>query len=143
MRDPNPFHCDQCGRKKGEANHWWMAVILWPESRTHGLKVFVWQASEEQFSGVKHLCSQECVLKEVAAFMNQPVRKPIDGILNCENCGAQVCVEGPHACSFCPRCKASMPQSANAVEAQPANEPAEERQNKNERLFPNVTTMTN
>lgn len=68
------FTCDICGKKKGEANHWWM--ILLADAPCHdegqpsqGFTLLPWNAAECRTGNVHHLCGQGCAMKAMVRFM--------------------------------------------------------------------------
>ncbi len=68
------FSCDICGKPKGEANHWWMALLPPDEKTTATPERFLlmrWSRSESQGQGMYHLCGQGCALQAVERFMTE------------------------------------------------------------------------
>ena len=59
------FVCDICGSPKNpESRSWYLA-------RSHaplGLRVFSWDEDEAGIEGVRHLCGQRCLQREIASF---------------------------------------------------------------------------
>lgn len=110
------------------------------------IAIHPWDSTQEDVPSLRHLCSQECVLKEVSAFMNPSQglsevggTKPVVSspeppaslsvprfLVKCEHCGH---VASSGVCANCGAPIRPTSQSANAVESQPGNEPSEERQN--------------
>ncbi len=67
------FTCDVCGKRKGDANHWWM-VLLGEEPGLEtepGMRftLMPWDAAESQNPEVYHLCGQGCALQAMERFM--------------------------------------------------------------------------
>lgn len=69
------FTCDICGKKKGEANHWWMAVLgdvpCFEEGQPSGrFSLMPWNAAESRSQDIYHLCGQGCAMQAMERFMN-------------------------------------------------------------------------
>ncbi len=72
------FSCDICGKSKGEANHWWMAMLVPPplENGTTGspegrFTLMRWSRSGSQNESMYHLCGQGCALQAMERFMTE------------------------------------------------------------------------
>jgi hypothetical protein len=68
------FSCDICGKKKGEANHWWMVMLgdvpCWEEDQpSHRFTIFPWNAAESQNPEMYHLCGEGCAMQAMQRFM--------------------------------------------------------------------------
>ncbi len=60
------FKCDECGRQKQDANHWWWMT------RAPGPRIVVAPFEcpvRDENAPLKHLCGEECVLKAVSKEM--------------------------------------------------------------------------
>jgi len=68
------FTCDICGKKKGDANHWWMVMLgdvpCFDEGQP-GLRftLLPWNAAESRSHDMHHLCGQGCAMKAMERFM--------------------------------------------------------------------------
>ena len=68
------FTCDICGKKKGDANHWWMVLlgdvpcynVGQPGSR---FTLTRWNAAESRNPDMYHLCGQGCAMKAMVRYM--------------------------------------------------------------------------
>ena len=71
------FSCDICGKSKGEANHWWMALLppLAEEKKlplpAGRFTLMRWSRSESQSEDMYHLCGQGCALQAMERFMTE------------------------------------------------------------------------
>jgi hypothetical protein len=68
------FTCDICGKKKGEANHWWMVVLSDVPCHDDGqpglrFTLLPWNAAESRIAEMRHLCGQGCAMKAMVRFM--------------------------------------------------------------------------
>jgi hypothetical protein len=68
------FSCDICGKKKGEANHWWMVMLgdvpCWEADQpNHRFTLFPWNAAESQNPDMYHLCGEGCAMQAMQRFM--------------------------------------------------------------------------
>jgi hypothetical protein len=68
------FRCDICGRKKGDANHWWMVslgdVPCWDEGQPRQrFTLMPWNALESQNAEFYHMCGQSCAMQAIERFM--------------------------------------------------------------------------
>lgn len=65
MKVPSPYKCDECNREKQETNHWYLVQV-----KTF-LELFHWNEFELMVDdiGMRHLCSEECVMKTVSKWM--------------------------------------------------------------------------
>jgi hypothetical protein len=63
--------CDRCKTPKKETNHWW---VMYPTEEGNGFTIE--PLGEPNFDdpplSEKHLCSANCVVKEVSAFIEPP-----------------------------------------------------------------------
>jgi hypothetical protein len=68
------FTCDICGKKKGEANHWWMVMLgdvpCYDEGQP-GVRFILmpWNGAESRIADMYHLCGQGCAMKAMVRFM--------------------------------------------------------------------------
>jgi hypothetical protein len=68
------FTCDICGKKKGEANHWWMVLLgdvpCYDEGQPgQRFTLLPWNAAESRNPAMYHLCGQGCAMKAMERFM--------------------------------------------------------------------------
>jgi hypothetical protein len=68
------FTCDVCGRKKGEANHWWMValgdVLCFDEGQPRQrFTLMPWNAAESHSAEFYHMCGQGCAMQAMERFM--------------------------------------------------------------------------
>jgi hypothetical protein len=69
------FICDQCGKEKGQVNHWYVA---WLTIGDHFLEIAPWPTSQH-FPGAAHLCGQNCASILLARWMSSgSIDKPSD-----------------------------------------------------------------
>jgi hypothetical protein len=69
------FTCDICGRKKLEANHWWMLVLgdvpCFDEGQPRQrFTLMPWNKAESGNPDFYHLCGQGCAMQAMERFMN-------------------------------------------------------------------------
>jgi hypothetical protein len=69
------FTCDICGRKKLEANHWWMLVLgdvpCFEEGQPgQRFTLLPWNKAESGNPDFYHLCGQGCAMQAMERFMN-------------------------------------------------------------------------
>ena len=69
------FTCDICGRKKLEANHWWMLVLgdvpCFEEGQPgRRFTLMPWNKAESGNREFYHLCGQGCAMQAMERFMN-------------------------------------------------------------------------
>jgi len=75
------FTCDICGKKKGEANHWWMVVLgavpCYDEGQpAHRFTLLPWNIAESRNPEMYHLCGQGCAMKAMDLFMTNGAIEP-------------------------------------------------------------------
>jgi hypothetical protein len=73
MAKVETFKCDQCGKQKGEVNHWYKAMSVVALGEQHNyLKVVPWESTSVTTleDSVRHLCGQACVVSELNEWMN-------------------------------------------------------------------------
>lgn len=68
------FTCDICGKKKGEANHWWMVLLgdvpCYDEGQPgQRFTLLPWNSAESRNNDMYHLCGQGCAMKAMVRFM--------------------------------------------------------------------------
>jgi len=68
------YTCDICGKKKGEANHWWMLMLgdvpCFEEGQPNQrFTVLPWNSNESRNTEMRHLCGQGCAMKALERFM--------------------------------------------------------------------------
>ena len=61
------FTCDICGKRKGEANHWFKAAKF--DDRYPGFKIIPWGTGD--IENEMHLCGMECAVKAMTKAMQQ------------------------------------------------------------------------
>ena len=70
------FTCDICGKKKGEANHWWMLSYAEcpcdeDDQLPQRFSVMPWNADSSRNPEMRHLCGMGCAMKALERFMTQ------------------------------------------------------------------------
>ncbi len=75
------FTCDICGKKKAEANHWWMVAVgdvpcFEREQPRQRFTLMPWTPTESRNPDMYHLCGQGCATQAMARFMNTGVILP-------------------------------------------------------------------
>ena len=64
------FKCDVCGREKQASNHWWRVRV------GNALHIYHWdyfgEGGEDDSIKHRHICGQECLMKVVQQFMDEP-----------------------------------------------------------------------
>jgi hypothetical protein len=65
MSRSESYHCDVCGKLKGDTEMWWMAWIDCFQDDGPGedqplLKLTRWNTARAHSDGVKHLCGARC-----------------------------------------------------------------------------------
>jgi hypothetical protein len=79
------FTCDICGKKKGEANHWWMVLLgdvpCYDEGQP-GLRftLLPWNLAESRNPEMYHLCGQGCAMKAMERFMTTGAIEPASAL---------------------------------------------------------------
>jgi hypothetical protein len=68
------FTCDICGKKKGEANHWWMVMFgdapCYDEGQpAQRFTLLPWNIAESRNPDMYHLCGQNCSMAAMERFM--------------------------------------------------------------------------
>lgn len=58
------YRCDECGKLKGEVNHWWMSSI-------GTMSFYLQRWVDDHATNYTHFCSQECATKALAKFMQE------------------------------------------------------------------------
>jgi hypothetical protein len=61
------FTCDICGKKKGEANHWWM--LSHADQVPQRFSVMPWNAEDSRNPEMRHLCGKGCAMQALERFM--------------------------------------------------------------------------
>lgn len=72
------FTCDICGKKKAEANHWWMVLLgdvpCYESDQPHQrFTLLPWSPAESRNADMLHVCGQGCAIKAVERFMTTTV----------------------------------------------------------------------
>jgi hypothetical protein len=73
------FSCDICGRKKADANHWWMFMLgdvpCFDEGQpSQRFTLLPWNFAESRRPEMRHLCGQGCAMQALERFMtNQAI----------------------------------------------------------------------
>jgi hypothetical protein len=70
------FTCDICGKKKGEANHWWMlsnaeCACDEDDQVPQRFSVMPWNAEQSRNPEMRHLCGKGCAMQALERFMTQ------------------------------------------------------------------------
>lgn len=68
------FNCDICGKKKGQANHWWMVMLgdvpFYEEGQpAMRFTLLPWNQAESRNRDMYHLCGEGCAMKAMERFM--------------------------------------------------------------------------
>lgn len=68
------YTCDICGKRKGDANHWWMVMLGDVPCYEEGginlrFSLMPWNPMESQNQNLYHLCGQGCALQALERFM--------------------------------------------------------------------------
>jgi hypothetical protein len=68
------FTCDVCGKKKADANHWWMVLLgdvpCYEQDQPHQrFTILPWNAAESRNTDMLHVCGQGCAMKALERFM--------------------------------------------------------------------------
>jgi hypothetical protein len=67
MKLANPYKCDYCDKRKGEANHWW---LLFTENFPNGpFDLMLWDDGAADGDNVQHICSEACATKALSQWM--------------------------------------------------------------------------
>jgi hypothetical protein len=61
MSRSTQYKCDECGKIKGEANHWFECIFTHGES----FEMYAWGTAPSQPGGVIHLCGLMCATKRM------------------------------------------------------------------------------
>src|SRR5580704_17068817 len=75
------FNCDICGKKKGEANHWWMVLLgdvpYYDEGQpAMRFTLLPWNQAESRNREMYPLCGQGCAMKAKERFMTTGAIEP-------------------------------------------------------------------
>jgi hypothetical protein len=75
------FTCDICGKKKADANHWWMVVLgdvpCFEQDQPHQrFTLMPWNPAESRNPDMYHLCGQGCAAQAMTRFMSDGVILP-------------------------------------------------------------------
>jgi hypothetical protein len=75
------FTCDICGKKKAEANHWWMVALgdvpCFEQDQPHQrFTLMPWNPAESRNTDIYHLCGQQCATLAMTRFMSDGVILP-------------------------------------------------------------------
>lgn len=70
MAKVDSYQCDQCGRLKGEVNHWWIVTIT-QGSTYPGVFLVTPMGSRQAGEGALALCGFECVTRRLSDFMTK------------------------------------------------------------------------
>lgn len=75
MKLPNPYQCDRegCTVTKAKSNGWWL--VYSPDGSWH-FDIIPWDEAHVDDTGVKHLCSENCVLVMLGGWMAEMHRRP-------------------------------------------------------------------
>jgi hypothetical protein len=70
------FTCDICGKKKAEANHWWMLILgdvpcFEEDQPSQRFTLMPWNAAESRSGSLYHLCGQGCSMQALERFMSR------------------------------------------------------------------------
>jgi hypothetical protein len=68
------FTCDICGKKKGEANHWWMlshaeCACDEDDQVPQRFSIMPWSAEQSRNPEMRHLCGKGCAMQALERFM--------------------------------------------------------------------------
>jgi hypothetical protein len=80
------FTCDICGKKKAEANHWWMVALgdvpCFEQDQPHQrFTLMPWNPAESRNPDMYHLCGQQCATQALTRFMSDGVPPEIGSLL--------------------------------------------------------------
>jgi hypothetical protein len=72
------FTCDICGKKKGEANHWWMLSYAdcpcdEDDQEPQRFSVMPWNAESSRNPEMRHLCGKGCAMHALERFMTPKI----------------------------------------------------------------------
>src|ERR1700743_1809635 len=75
------FTCDICGKKKGEANHWWMlshaeCACDEDDQVPQRFSIMPWSAEQSRNPEMRHLCGKGCAMQALERFMTPRVASP-------------------------------------------------------------------
>ena len=78
------FTCDVCGKKKGEANHWWMLALGESpcdeeDQPPQRFAVMPWSGSQSRDAEMRHLCGKGCAMQALERFMTAEAA-PLDAV---------------------------------------------------------------
>jgi hypothetical protein len=70
------FTCDICGKKKADANHWWMITLgevpcFEADQPNQRFTLMPWNALESRNTSLYHVCGQGCAMKAMERFMSK------------------------------------------------------------------------
>lgn len=76
MSEVSTFRCDECGKLKEEANHWYKALVFGPPPATSNrFMVALWDSPYLEFAiegkRILHLCGMGCAVKAMTKAMEQ------------------------------------------------------------------------
>jgi hypothetical protein len=74
MSEVSTFRCDECGKIKEEANHWYKALVFrTPPAASKQFMVAPWDSPDLEFviedERILHLCGMGCAVKAMTKAM--------------------------------------------------------------------------
>lgn len=75
MSRDEAFRCDVCKKVKGEANHWFLAVVVIAGDGIFGtpgmLAIGPWTKDGALYPLMTHLCGEQCAQKKLSEFLSR------------------------------------------------------------------------
>lgn len=79
MAQQTTYTCDECGKQRGDANHWWLATFLSNVQieyasdfdREHGMAFAKWSEEGSRQPHAFHLCGNGCATKLLSKWMSR------------------------------------------------------------------------
>jgi hypothetical protein len=71
MAETLTYTCDECGRAKGAANHWFRALVDRSELPDDAGTFFIRRWTDAPNDGDTHLCGLECAAKAMHRAMSE------------------------------------------------------------------------
>jgi len=77
------FTCDVCGKKKGEANHWWMLALGdcpcdEEDQVPQRFSVMPWRGQQSRDPEMRHLCGKGCAMQALERFMTKEAAASVE-----------------------------------------------------------------
>lgn len=69
------YTCDVCSARRGESNHWYLAIPVRREYMVILFALSEWNEAGARLTGTRHICGLECAIR----FMARCLDKGLEG----------------------------------------------------------------